>query len=70
MEYKEKLERVLRARGGLAERRKRELARSRGTTEANPTAVRTYYQRENNGKLGALLGPARPAPLSHPASHN
>lgn len=35
---------------------------SRGTMEPNPTAVRTYYRKWNNGELGAL--PRLLSPLS------
>lgn len=35
---------------------------SRGAMEPNPTAVRTYYRKWNNGKLGAL--PRLLSPLS------
>lgn len=42
--------------GGLAEES------SRGTMEPNPTAVRTYYRKWNNGELGAL--PRMLSPLS------
>lgn len=42
-----------------------ELPSSRGEMEPNPTAVRTYYQKQNNCELGALLCLLSPEPMSH-----
>lgn len=51
------------ARGRRAGRR--ELPCSRGATEPNLTAVRTYYRKQNNSELGALLRLPSPESPSH-----